>query len=104
MIAGLGPLWGRQVPYTIIKFVSFERIAEKFFDLIEEKYHRPKESLNKAQQMGVVFTSGYMAGNVDQRFIRSRWFWMIQKSLRTIFPFRFLIELIRIEIRTLTLM
>lgn len=24
---GLKPLWGRQVPYTIVKFVAFEKIV-----------------------------------------------------------------------------
>jgi len=28
---GLVPLWVRQVPYTIIKFVAFERVVEAFY-------------------------------------------------------------------------
>jgi solute carrier family 25 phosphate transporter 3 len=28
---GLGPLWGRQVPYTIVKFVAFEQFVELFY-------------------------------------------------------------------------
>lgn len=28
---GLAPLWARQVPYTIVKFVFFEKIVEAFY-------------------------------------------------------------------------
>lgn len=56
--AGIGPLWARQVPYTIIKFMAFERIAEFMFSIMP----KPKEKMNKYEQMGVVFASGYIAG------------------------------------------
>jgi len=58
LYAGIGPLWARQVPYTIIKFVAFERIAEMIYNMLP----KPKSELNKAEQMGVVFTAGYIAG------------------------------------------
>jgi solute carrier family 25 phosphate transporter 3 len=58
LYAGLGPLWARQVPYTIIKFMAFERIAEAIYKMLPKK----KEDMNKAEQMGVVFTAGYIAG------------------------------------------
>jgi len=58
LYASLGPLWARQVPYTVIKFVAFERIAEAVYNMLP----KPKSELNKAEQMGVVFTSGYLAG------------------------------------------
>jgi len=58
LYAGIGPLWARQVPYTIIKFVAFERIAEAIYSRLP----KPKSELNKAEQMGVVFTAGYIAG------------------------------------------
>jgi len=58
LYAGLGPLWARQVPYTVIKFVAFERIAE----FIYSKLPRPKDEMSKVEQMGVVFASGYIAG------------------------------------------
>jgi len=58
LYAGLAPLWARQVPYTIIKFMAFERIAEFLYSIIPKK----KEDMNKAEQMGVVFTAGYIAG------------------------------------------
>lgn len=28
---GITPLWGRQVPYTIVKFVAFEKIVQAFY-------------------------------------------------------------------------
>jgi len=58
LYASLGPLWARQVPYTVIKFVAFERIAEAVYKMLP----KPKSELNQAEQMGVVFTSGYLAG------------------------------------------
>jgi len=58
LYAGIGPLWARQVPYTIIKFVAFERIAEAIYKMLP----KPKDQMNKAEQMGVVFTAGYIAG------------------------------------------
>jgi len=58
LYASLGPLWARQVPYTVIKFVAFERIAEAIYKMLP----KPKSELNQLEQMGVVFTSGYLAG------------------------------------------
>jgi solute carrier family 25 phosphate transporter 3 len=58
LYAGIGPLWARQIPYTVIKFVAFEQIAEFIYGLCP----KPKSEMNKLEQMGVVFTSGYAAG------------------------------------------
>jgi solute carrier family 25 phosphate transporter 3 len=58
LYAGLGPLWARQVPYTVIKFVAFERIAEKIYSMLP----KPKSEMSSVEQMGVVFTAGYIAG------------------------------------------
>eukprot|EP01118_Nematostelium_gracile_P014657 TRINITY_DN5767_c0_g1_i1.p1 TRINITY_DN5767_c0_g1~~TRINITY_DN5767_c0_g1_i1.p1 ORF type:complete len:330 (+),score=102.77 TRINITY_DN5767_c0_g1_i1:103-1092(+) len=58
LYAGLAPLWARQVPYTIIKFVAFERIAEAIYKMMP----KPKNEMSKTEQMGVVFTAGYIAG------------------------------------------
>jgi len=58
LYAGLGPLWARQVPYTVIKFVAFERIAEQVYRMLPKK----KSEMNQLEQMGVVFASGYLAG------------------------------------------
>ncbi|KHN16875.1 Phosphate carrier protein, mitochondrial [Glycine soja] len=56
---GLVPLWGRQIPYTMMKFASFETIVEKIY-----KYAipTPKEQCSKTMQLGVSFAAGYIAG------------------------------------------
>lgn len=56
---GLVPLWSRQIPYTIMKFVSFERIVEAIY---KNFLSRPKDEYNKLQQLGVSFAAGYLAG------------------------------------------
>eukprot|EP01092_Planopodium_desertum_P004529 TRINITY_DN1957_c0_g4_i1.p1 TRINITY_DN1957_c0_g4~~TRINITY_DN1957_c0_g4_i1.p1 ORF type:complete len:330 (-),score=85.13 TRINITY_DN1957_c0_g4_i1:151-1140(-) len=58
LFAGLTPLWARQIPYTVIKFVAFEAIAEKVYSMMP----KPKSEMSKVEQMGVVFLCGYMAG------------------------------------------
>jgi len=58
LYASIGPLWARQVPYTVIKFMAFERIAEAIYSRLP----KPKEKMSKVEQMGVVFTAGYLAG------------------------------------------
>lgn len=58
LYASLGPLWARQIPYTVIKFVAFERIAEGIYARLPKK----KEEMTKTEQMGVVFAAGYLAG------------------------------------------
>ncbi|KAJ0692705.1 putative mitochondrial phosphate carrier protein Pic2/Mir1 [Helianthus annuus] len=56
---GLVPLWGRQIPYTMMKFASFETIVEMFY-----KYAipTPKNECSKSFQLGVSFAGGYVAG------------------------------------------
>jgi len=44
LYAGIGPLWARQIPYTIIKFVAFERIAETIYSLLPKKETRYEQS------------------------------------------------------------
>ncbi|KAG0165216.1 Cu/Pi carrier [Apophysomyces sp. BC1015] len=56
---GLGPLWARQIPYTMMKFASFEATVEMIY---KKALSRPKEEYNKAQQLGVSFVAGYTAG------------------------------------------
>jgi len=60
LYASIGPLWARQIPYTIIKFVAFERIAEFIYSILP----KPKSEMAMVEQMGVVFTAGYIAGIV----------------------------------------
>ena len=55
---GLYPLWGRQIPYTMMKFASFETIVEKIYDRLPGH----KSDYGKAAQTGVSFTAGYLAG------------------------------------------
>ncbi|KAK6221136.1 Cu/Pi carrier [Pestalotiopsis sp. IQ-011] len=58
LFKGLYPLWGRQIPYTMMKFASFENIVEAI-------YHRlpgDKADYSKAAQTGVSFVGGYAAG------------------------------------------
>ncbi|KAF8052662.1 hypothetical protein N665_1523s0017 [Sinapis alba] len=56
---GLAPLWGRQIPYTMMKFASFETIVEMIY-----KYAipNPKHECSKGLQLGVSFAGGYVAG------------------------------------------
>ncbi|KAL5571030.1 hypothetical protein UlMin_020627 [Ulmus minor] len=58
-VRGLVPLWGRQIPYTMMMFASFETIVEIIY-----KYGipTPKEQCNKNLQLGVSFADGYVAG------------------------------------------
>ncbi|KAI1390082.1 mitochondrial phosphate carrier protein [Hypoxylon trugodes] len=55
---GLYPLWGRQIPYTMMKFASFETIVEKIYDTLPGQ----KSDYGKLAQTGVSFTGGYLAG------------------------------------------
>jgi solute carrier family 25 phosphate transporter 3 len=55
---GLYPLWGRQIPYTMMKFASFETIVEAIY----KKLPRKKEEYGKGAQTAVAFTGGYLAG------------------------------------------
>lgn len=57
---GITPLWCRQVPYTIVKFMAFEEIVEQFYRRVF--YSKPKNEYSRGVQLGVTFASGYMAG------------------------------------------
>ncbi|BGP14466.1 Cu/Pi carrier [Rhodosporidiobolus nylandii] len=54
----LPSLWGRQIPYTMMKFWSFEATVAKIYQLID----KPKSSYTKLEQLGVSATAGYIAG------------------------------------------
>jgi solute carrier family 25 phosphate transporter 3 len=56
---GLQPLWARQIPYTIVKFVAFERIVQQFYQRI---FTKEKSSYSKGTQLMITFMSGYLAG------------------------------------------
>ncbi|KAI9720058.1 MAG: hypothetical protein M1812_003185 [Candelaria pacifica] len=55
---GLYPLWARQIPYTMMKFASFETIVEMIYNYLPGQ----KSDYSKAAQTGVSFTGGYLAG------------------------------------------
>lgn len=57
----LVPLWSRQIPYTMAKFFFFEKIVQVFYTHVLTE---PKETYSKPTQLGVTFTSGYLAGVV----------------------------------------
>jgi len=59
LYAGIYPLWGRQVPYTIVKFVAFEGIVNAFYDNI---FTEGKANYSKTTQLSITFASGYIAG------------------------------------------
>ncbi|KAL1986724.1 hypothetical protein VTN96DRAFT_5929 [Rasamsonia emersonii] len=58
LFKGLYPLWGRQIPYTMMKFASFETIVEMIYNYLPGK----KSDYNKTAQTAVAFTGGYLAG------------------------------------------
>ncbi|KAJ2849834.1 Cu/Pi carrier [Coemansia brasiliensis] len=56
---GLTPLWMRQIPYTMVKFATFERTVEAIYKHILGK---PKSEYSKFEQLGVTAAAGYFAG------------------------------------------
>lgn len=55
---GLVPLWGRQIPYTMVKFASFENIVAAIYSYLD----RPASSYNAFEKTGISFLGGYIAG------------------------------------------
>merc|ERR1711874_523210 len=55
----LVPLWGRQIPYTMMKFACFERTVEALYAYVVPK---PRSECTKAEQLVVTFAAGYIAG------------------------------------------
>nr|CAD1825114.1 unnamed protein product [Ananas comosus var. bracteatus] len=56
---GLVPLWARQIPYTMMKFASFETVVEMIYKYV---IPTPKDQCSKPLQLGVSFAGGYVAG------------------------------------------
>jgi solute carrier family 25 phosphate transporter 3 len=56
---GLAPLWGRQIPYTMMKFGAFENVVQALYKYAVPK---PKSECSKTEQLGVSFAAGYIAG------------------------------------------
>jgi len=55
----LVPLWGRQIPYTMMKFACFERTVEAIYANVVPK---PRAECTKGEQLIVTFAAGYIAG------------------------------------------
>merc|ERR1712193_437861 len=55
----LVPLWGRQIPYTMMKFACFERTVEALYQYVVPK---PRADCSKSEQLVVTFAAGYIAG------------------------------------------
>ncbi|EGW32802.1 uncharacterized protein SPAPADRAFT_60147 [Spathaspora passalidarum NRRL Y-27907] len=53
---GLVPLWGRQIPYTMVKFASFENVVAAIYS------YWGKSSYTNLEKTGVSFLAGYIAG------------------------------------------
>lgn len=51
------PLWGRQIPYTMMKFACFERTVEALYKHVVPK---PRSECTKAEQLVVTFVAGYI--------------------------------------------
>lgn len=59
LFKGLFPLWGRQIPYTMMKFACFENVVQALYQYVVPK---PKSECTKNEQLAVSFAAGYIAG------------------------------------------
>merc|ERR1711978_232953 len=55
----LVPLWGGQIPYTMMKFACFEKTVEFLYANVVPK---PRAECTKGEQLMVTFAAGYIAG------------------------------------------
>lgn len=55
---GITPLWLRQIPYTMVKFSTFENIVVAIYSYLPKN----KEDYSTLAQTGVSFLGGYIAG------------------------------------------
>ena len=51
------PLWGRQIPYTMMKFACFERTVEALYRYVVPK---KRDDCSKPEQLVVTFAAGYI--------------------------------------------
>jgi solute carrier family 25 (mitochondrial phosphate transporter), member 3 len=56
---GIVPLWGRQIPYTMCKFATFEETVSLIY---RDVLGKSKDNYGKVAQTGVSFAGGYIAG------------------------------------------
>eukprot|EP00775_Hariotina_reticulata_P006378 gene6378-6610_t len=59
LFKSLVPLWGRQIPYTMMKFGAFENTVQALYKYVVPK---PREQCSKTEQLTVSFAAGYIAG------------------------------------------
>lgn len=59
LYAGIVPLWGRQIPYTMCKFATFEEVVNLIYS---KALGGKKDEYGKLAQTGVSFAGGYIAG------------------------------------------
>ena len=59
LYAGIVPLWGRQIPYTMCKFATFEETVSLIYS---KMLGGKKEDYGGLAQTGVSFLGGYIAG------------------------------------------
>ncbi|KAL3720663.1 hypothetical protein ACJRO7_005475 [Eucalyptus globulus] len=58
---GLLPLWGRNLPFSMVMFSTFEHSVDFLYRNV---IRRRKEDCSKVQQLGVTCLAGYAAGSV----------------------------------------
>lgn len=58
LYSGLVPLWARQIPYTMVKFATFENTVLAIYRRLPYEKHE----LSQLSQTGVSFLGGYIAG------------------------------------------
>ena len=58
----LGPLWGRQVPYTMIKFVGFYQVQDNVYAYLLRTKGKAQEDYSEGEQLAITFGCGYFAG------------------------------------------
>ncbi|XP_058213807.1 mitochondrial phosphate carrier protein 1, mitochondrial-like isoform X2 [Rhododendron vialii] len=58
---GLYPLWGRNLPFSMVMFTTFEHSVDYIYCHVIQ---RRKEDCSRAQQLGVTCLAGYAAGAV----------------------------------------
>jgi len=58
----LYPLWGRQILYTMIKFVVSYQTADMIYTYLATNHGIKKSDMSITKQLGVTFLAGYWAG------------------------------------------
>ena len=81
----LVPLWGRQIPYTMMKFACFEKTVEALYAYVVPK---PRSECSKAEQLVVTFAAGYIAGgnySQDIKLYLLKIFWIFCQFTNNVF-------------------